>query len=210
MRDRFIGDSLDMSKRAAAALLRCAGFRLMICPLPSQADFSEAVYRACLGLQEQDELFNPALRFRGNQREKHLSALRAELSQWEPEKPGVVILDPDKGVHDSLKSNLFITIDEVKGLVEAAKGNVVAVYHHKNAGSLSYLDLVGRFMPRLSLAYDFGAALLCFVHSRVEHLRRVQQGFAANLNPARILPNKALDGPAPLGGTARSKCQSKM
>lgn len=198
MRDRFIGDSFDMSKRAAAVLLRRAGFRLMICPLPSEADFSEAVYRACLGLQEQDKLFNPALRFRGNQREKHLSALRVELSQWEPEKPRAVILDPDKGVHDSLKSNLFITIDEVNGLVKAAKASVVAVYHHKNAGSLSYHDLVGRFMPRPALAYDFGAAVLCFVHSDAEHLRRVQQGFAVNLNPVRILLNKALQqtGPA--------------
>ncbi len=41
MRDRFLGDSFDMSKRAAVSLLRDAEFCLLICPLPSQADFSE-------------------------------------------------------------------------------------------------------------------------------------------------------------------------
>lgn len=127
MRDRFLGDSLDMSKRAAVSLLRDAGFRLFICPLPSQADFSEAVYRSCLQLGEMDKLFNPTVRFRATQREKHLTALRDALSKSKPEKPGIAILDPDKGVHASLKSNMFVTLDEVNSLVEIAKPNMVAV-----------------------------------------------------------------------------------
>ena len=192
MRDRFLGDSLDMAKRASVALLRCAGSRLLICPLPSQNDFSETDYRSCLGVQEEDRVFNPTSRFRSSQREEHLSALRAELPKWEPDKPGIVILDPDKGLHDSLKSNLFLTVDEINGLVGVAKKLIVAVYHHKNAGSLSYLDLVERFVPRPAMAYDFGAAALCFIHSEVEKLRQVRDVFATQLNPERILPNKEL------------------
>ena len=61
MRDRFLGDSLDMSKRVSISLIRDAGFRLLICPLPSQVDFSVQVYQSCLGVKEEDELFNPVL-----------------------------------------------------------------------------------------------------------------------------------------------------
>lgn len=188
MRDRFLGDSLDMSKRAAICLLRDAGFALLICPLPSEAAFSEKGYRSCLGLEEKDRLFSPTERFRRTQRERHLAALRDDLSNWEPEKPGIAILDPDKGVHDLLKSNLFLTVDEVKDLSEIARPQMIAVYHHKNAGKISYSDLVGRFMPRPAMAYDFGAAALCFVHSDAEQLRNVRKVFSDRLNPARVLP----------------------
>lgn len=191
MRDRFLGDSLDMSKRAAVSLLRNAGFRVLVCPLPSQDDFSEKVYRSCLGMKEEDELFNPVVRFRATQREKHLNVLRDHLSNWKPEKPGIAILDPDKGVHESLKSNLFLTVEEIDGLVGANRAHVIAVYHHKNAGGISYLDLVARFTPRPAFAYDFGAAVLCFGHSEVGHLQHVR-GVFSQLNPGRVLLNQAL------------------
>jgi hypothetical protein len=192
MRDRFLGDSLDMSKRTAVCLLRDATFSLGVCPLPSQGDFSEAIYRSCLGLKEKDKLFNPPVRFRAGQREKHLTALRQELLLWKPERTGIAILDPDKGVHDSQKSNQFITVNEVKALVELTKEHIVAVYHHKNAGSISYLDLIGRFLPRPAMAYDFGAAVLCFVHTETDKLQKVSDLFSARLNPARILRNQVL------------------
>ena len=59
MRDRFLGNSLDMSKRAVVSLLRKAGYCFLICPLPSEADFSETVYRSCRGLEEKDEPLQP-------------------------------------------------------------------------------------------------------------------------------------------------------
>jgi hypothetical protein len=145
-----------------------------------------------LGLKEQDKIFNPAVRFRAGQREQHLGALREELTKWKAEKAGIAILDPDKGIHDSQKSNLFITLGEVNTLVEIARKHIVAVYHHKNAGQLSYLDLVRRFFPRPAMAYDFGAAALCFVHLKAEQLQKVGEVFTAHLNPARFLANEAL------------------
>jgi len=188
MRDRYLGDSLDMSKRAAVAMLRDAGFTLCVCPLPSQAGFSEAVYRSCLMLNDNDKLFNPLKkRFRTYQRKQHLKALSEELSNWNPVTTGIAILDPDKGVHNSQKSNLFVTVAEVNTLAEK---HIVAVYHHKNAGRISYLDLVKCFLPRPAIAYDFGAAVLCFVHTEAEKLKKVADTFSANLNPARLLsPN---------------------
>lgn len=187
MRDRFLGDSLDMSKRAVVSLLRKTGYSFLICPLPSEAEFSETIYRSCLGLEKIDRLFNPASRFRAAQRRKHLDELQDTLSNWSPESSCIVVLDPDKGVHDSRNNNQFITVDEVNSLANAAKGHVVAIYHHKNAGKISYHELVTRFMPLPAIAYNFGAAALCFVHSDSGRLRDIRQTFEVHLARNRVL-----------------------
>ena len=196
MRNKFLGDSLDMSKRAAICLLREAGFSLCICPLPSEEDFSEAIYRSCLGLEEGDRVFNPTERFRGNQRENHVIALRKELSEWKPKNTGVAILDPDKGVHDSERRCQYVTVGEVNGLTDVGAGHIIAVYHHRNAGRILPTDLVGRFSARSAVAYDFGAAVLCFVHTEMTNLQRIREVFITKLNRERILPKQM----ARLGG----------
>jgi hypothetical protein len=189
MRDEHLGDSLDMSKRVVICLLRNDGFRLLICPLPSGRSFREDIYRSCLGLQEQDQVFNPEQQFRGaQQRPNHLSALRRELAQWAAGKRGIAMLDPDKGVRAQTgkNKNMFITVPEVNDLVAAAGRHVVAVYHHKGTGSLSCQEIVERLKP--AIAYDFGAAHLCFISAEKKHLQRIRRVFEMSLNPSRMVP----------------------
>ena len=192
MRDLYLGDSLDMSKRATVSLLRNVGFSLCICPLPSQREFTDAVYRSCLGLSTSDRIFNPPVRFRSIGRARHLEALREELSTWGPGQAGIALLDPDKGVHDSRRSNLFVTVGEINALLEIANGPVIAIYHHRNAGSISCSGLLERLIPRPAVAYRFGAAILLFAHTEVAPLRKISNALVAELNAKRIELNQVL------------------
>lgn len=188
MRDKFVGDSLDMSKRTVLALLACQEVPTLVCPLPATARFDFGLYSRVLGISPPHSLFDPlALRFRGHQRDQYLKALGQHLATTAPAARGVVLLDPDKGLCEGSPSNLFLRIGEVVTLARDHQAWTLAIYHHKNAARLSYPTLVRKLSELSAFAYDFGAAALLFMGAEQNAVHRVLKIIRGSLNPARVI-----------------------
>ena len=188
MRDKFIGDSLDMSKGAVLALLACHGLPTLVCPLPATAEFDFGLYSRVLGISSPHILFDPpALRFRGQQRNQYLKALGQYLAKTPPAARGVALLDPDKGLCEGPPSNLFLRIGEVVTLARHHHSCTFAIYHHKNAAKLSYPILVRKLSEFSAFAYDFGAAALLFMGAEQNAVHRILKIIRGSLNPARVM-----------------------
>jgi len=188
MRDKFIGDSLDMSKRTVLALLACHGLPTLVCPLPATAEFNFGLYSRVLGISSPHTFFTPpALRFRGQQRDQYLKALGQHLAKTPAAARGVVLFDPDKGLCEGLPSNLFLRIGEVVMLARDHQTCTFAIYHHKNAARLSYPILVRKLSEFSAFAYDFGAAALLFMGAEQNAVHRVLKIIRSSLSPARVM-----------------------
>ena len=190
MRNLYLGDSLDMSKRALLHALAEAGCRPLICPLPSQRDFCFGVFRHVLAVG--DDGFDlletaPEEAFWGRYRSSHWEKVK-KIAE-EQVGTNVILLDSDKGIHRRDRNNKFVHRAEVADLVSKAKGKVVAVYHHRNAGNLSYRDALDLFPKIPRFGYNFGAAAILFFQGPdgKDVFQQVRKVVEAQLNPKRVL-----------------------
>ena len=169
-------------------LLSQENLHSLVCPLPAEAGFDFELYRSVLQLSEKTDLFNPdGLLFRGQDRVRYLKELRASVSSGGFSSVHVILLDPDKGIHESKRSNLYITSSEVIGLISENLDKTIAVYHHKNAGGMDYQAVLKAFSHFNSFAYNFGAAAICFIQDGEQPIYRIKDIVFHGLNSERVL-----------------------
>ena len=188
MRNKFLGDSLDMSKRTLLNLLSQKDIFSLVCPLPAEYAFDFELYRSVLQLNGKASLFNPdGLVFRGHLRKRYIEELKVSVSSSDLSSFQVVLLDPDKGMHEFKKTNVYIAISEVKSLIKESRKKTVAIYHHKNAGGMNYLTVLEKFSSFNSFAYDFGAAAICFFQEEAQPITLIKDFLRSELNSKKVL-----------------------
>ena len=169
-------------------ILSRENLRSLVCPLPAEMGFNFDLYRSVLQLGDKIYLFNPnGLLFRGHDREKYLEELIHSVSSGPFSSVAVVLLDPDKGIHNSKKSNKYIALSEVADLARQNPNKTIAIYHHKNAGGFDYRTLLERLSHFNTFAYDFGAAAIFFIQNGTQPMTRIKDILYSGLNPKRLL-----------------------
>jgi len=177
-----------MSKRTLLNLLSQNGLLSLIFPLPSESSFDFELYRSVLKLDKKVSLFNPdGLAFRGHLRKKYIEELKVTVSSSDFSSFHVILLDPDKGIHEFKKTNVYIAIPEVESLIKESPKKTVAIYHHKNAGGLNYSNVLERFSSFNSFVYDFGAAAICFFQEETQPITLIKKFLRSELNSKRVL-----------------------
>ena len=189
MRNEFLGDSLDMAKRALVHILSSDGFRVFVFPLPAVHQFNFELYEKLLDVKPLGnvEVMNEsALVFRYPARAKYVKWMIESVRTLDRTNKLVVLLDPDKGIHSQKQTCKFLSINEISELTAANEECVVGIYHHKGAGGYLYANLVAALSPLHSFAYDFGAAAICFVshNNRLEDLKSFLRD---ELNPSNLM-----------------------
>jgi hypothetical protein len=170
MRNKYLGDSLDMAKRALVQVLANVGYSVVVFPLPSESAMDFGLYSKILGADHHPSvrvMGKSGLSFCGNQRNQYAVWMTKTIQSLPLSDRLFILLDPDKGIRKSgqKEKNHFITILEIEGLKNAKSGSVIGVYHHKNAAGLSF-DEVLNLLGNGCFYYDFGAAALFFVSSK--------------------------------------------
>lgn len=180
-----------MSKRVLLHLLGKAGYSPLICPLPSQREFNFDLFQKVLGGSRLRILHTgQAEAFWGPYRGRHLKLVECAIRSNKYNSSRVVLLDPDKGIHKSARTNKVLHVDEFKQLLRAAHRKVLAVYHHKNTGNLAYADVKELFPNTPSFHYDFGAAavfFLCGPRARTL-LSKTEKLVKLHFNQVRVAP----------------------
>jgi len=188
MRNKFIGDSLDMSKRIIVTLLSQENLCLLACPLPAERDFKFELYKSVLQLNQKAYVFNPGgLLFIGQHRATYLKELKNSVSSGDFSSVHVILLDPDKGIHKSKRNNLYINSSEVIELTTENRDKTIAVYHHKNAGGMDYQAVLNEFSSFNCFAYNFGAASICFIQDGAQPINRIKDILRLRLNSEKVL-----------------------
>lgn len=180
MRNRYLGDSLDLAKAALLLLAREIDLSVLVAPLPAESEFDFELYGQLLGIGTRHALAGAEMGvFSGRNRAAHLAALREALLNG---RQRGLLLDPDSGLKngDGVGPR-FLTPGELQGMTHRS-GVVWLLYHHQGAGRLDY-----RAAAKLAGAdwyYNLGkAALLVGGHSDLS--QRLLLGARQGLNPAR-------------------------
>jgi hypothetical protein len=154
VRNKHIGDSLDLAKRRLLELAASLNMGTLVAPLPCQRDFRFDLYKMVLGAETPHGVHgSDAVRFSGRKRQQHLDNLQAALSKG-PYK--AVLLDPDSGLRrDHGNSSKFVSLAEAKLIIRGSHLTWL-LYHHQSAGKLSYEDVIA--LLGAAGAYNFGKA----------------------------------------------------
>jgi len=190
MRNKFLGDRFDMCKRVVVSLLGHEGFSVLVFPLPSEkSGMDYALYERLLAVESSTRvqvMKKDGLNFWGNQRKEYIAWMQATaLSLTIPEHK-VIILDPDTGVRLNVPSNQFMLVSELQQLAMGKNEMILAVYHHKHAGKLSYEMLSDSLGGIGGVAwYDFGSAALFFLSSNRKLIGKLLDTLRRELNPNR-------------------------
>ena len=189
MRNKHLGDSLDLAKRRLLKLTGSLNMGTLIAPLPCQRDFQFDVYERVLGVEAPHVVHGRnTVRFSGKNRVQHLSDLDAAVQGGSYK---ALLLDPDSGLcEDHQGESRYLSPAEVRRLVDGGSLTWL-LYHHQSAGRLSYYDVIG--LLGAAGAYDFGKAAVV-VGGQGEQTARLIDVIAQSLTPKRWI--------SPMGGAA--------
>lgn len=180
MRNQYLGDSLDLVKRAILHRLHACGIRTLVAPLPCQPAFDFSLYGKILDVPPNVVFGDGEVRFSGRKRSSHLEALRAALlgDSWNG-----LLMDPDAGLsRERTDKPKYISAAELAGVVTDWSGLWV-VYHHQSTDGLGYeaacQEVGGRFY------YDFGKAAL-IAGGQATLASKLREALRAQLQPQRV------------------------
>lgn len=183
MRNAYLGDSLDLAKRALLRVCRSLEWQTLVAPLRSQRIFDAVRYCQIIGLGPNDELFDPpGVPYGFGRRLKHLRLLAIASGQ---RAFNAVLLDPDLGVGDEQQvCNRVISADEV--LMLTGENTVALVYHHQQACNRNYFQVMQLLGQGQTFAYDFGKAAVIVVGGQPGARAVLQRAVGDALNPSRL------------------------
>lgn len=191
MRNKFLGDSLDMAKRALTHILSSDGFHVFIFPMPAAKEqFNFDLYQKLLNVNSHthtEVMTQFSHVFRYPARKKYVRWMNDFARSLDSSNKSVVLLDPDKGIDSEKQTCEFISLNEVSQLAAANKACVIGVYHHKLAGKFRYERLVTSVRPKGAFAYNFGAAAICFVSHDSSRLKELKSLLTKELNHSKII-----------------------
>lgn len=189
MRNKHIGDSLDLAKRRLLELAGRLNMGTLIAPLPCQRDFQFDLYERMLGVETPHVVHGRnTVRFSGRSRIQHLNDLEAAVKSGAYK---AVLLDPDSGLREDCQGDSrYLSPAEVKHLVDG-RPLTWLLYHHQLAGRLSYDDVLGLLGG--AGAYNFGKAAVV-VGGQGEQTVGLIDVISQSLNPKRWI--------SPIGGAA--------
>lgn len=182
MRNKYIGDSLDLAKAELLRIAAAARLATLVAPLPAEQGFDFDRYRTVLGIGAPHVLAGPELpRYSGRGRARLLHALAGVLEAGEL---AGLLLDPDTGIRQEAGHGPgFLTVAELRQLV---RGRAVTwlLYHHQRAGNLSYGEAAQLTDARWY--YDFGKAAV-LVGGEAYGSEALLAAARERLNPARCV-----------------------
>lgn len=183
MRNKHIGDSLDLAKRRLLELAASQNIGTLVAPLPCQRDFHFDLYRTVLGAETPHDVHgSEAVRFSGRKRQQHLDNLQAALSKG-PYK--AVLLDPDSGLRrEHGNSSKFVSLGEARSIISGRRLTWF-LYHHQSAGRLGYEDVIA--LLSAAGAYNFGKAAVV-VGGPEAQTSKLIDAIHKSLNPKHWIP----------------------
>ena len=180
MRNDFLGDSLDMAKRALVSILSSHGWQVFVFPLPAENQFDFEMYERLLNVKASNNvkvMNKPPLAFRYPTRGNYFEWMMQSIRPLPSSNQSMILLDPDKGIDSNKQTCEFLAMSEVSELVAVNKRCVVGAYHHRNVGGFSCEQLLERLKPVHSFAYDFGAAAMCFMSQDNKRLAELKSRY---------------------------------
>ena len=180
MRNKHIGDSLDLAKRRLLELAASNDIGTLVAPRPCQRDFQFDLYKMVLGAETPHEVHgSEAVRFSGRKRQQHLDDLRATLSKLDYR---AVFLDPDSGLRrDHGNSSKFVSLAEARSIISRQRLTWL-LYHHQSAGGFSYEDVIT--LLGAAGAYNFGKAAVV-IGGTAAQTSKLISAIRESLNPKR-------------------------
>lgn len=178
MRNKHIGDSLDLAKRRLLELAVSLDMGTLIAPLPCQRDFQFDLYERVLGVEAPHVVHGRnTVRFSGRNRIQHLNDLDAAVRKGAYK---AVLLDPDSGLRqDHEDDSRYLSPAELRRLIDG-RSLTWLLYHHQSTGRLSYDDVIG--LLGAAGAYNFGKAAVV-VGGQGEQTLRLIDAISESLNP---------------------------
>lgn len=180
MRNRHLGDSLDLAKASLLAAASEAGLAVLVAPLQAEAAFDLAGYCRILGINGAHRtLPADSPLFDRRSRASHLEAI---TQSRKTERLTGLLLDPDSGLSRTCEDkSKYLSLRELNLLTQGSSVTWL-LYHHQGTGGLTYQGAAA--LSGALWFYNFGKAAV-LVGGKPSGARALLRSISSRLNPAR-------------------------